>query len=103
MLWILSLYSSLAQLAEHAAVNRVVAGSSPARGARKKHLRLQVLFSAKLPAGAKCATHAFGEFNLATPKELFSYCEAIISLCNLLQNLAKNLCIYYERESQKNY
>ena len=22
---------------------------------------------------AKCASHAFGEFNLATPKELFSY------------------------------
>ena len=29
-------YSSLAQLAEHAAVNRVVAGSSPARGATEK-------------------------------------------------------------------
>ena len=29
------IYSSLAQLAEHAAVNRVVAGSSPARGAKK--------------------------------------------------------------------
>jgi len=42
-----------------------------------------------LPAAAKCATHAEIEFNLATPKELFSYCGAIISLCNLLQNSAK--------------
>ena len=33
---ILGLYSSLAQLAEHAAVNRVVAGSSPARGAKQR-------------------------------------------------------------------
>ncbi len=41
-----------------------------------------------MPATAKCATHAYSEFNLATSKELFSYCEAIISLCNLLQNLA---------------
>ena len=29
-------YSSLAQLAEHAAVNRVVVGSSPTGGAKKK-------------------------------------------------------------------
>ena len=26
-----------------------------------------------MPVAAKCASHAFGEFNLATPKELFSY------------------------------
>jgi len=49
---------------------------------------------------AKCASHAKSEFNLATPKELFSYCGAIISLCNLLQNLAKISCIYFVLESQ---
>ena len=32
------LYSSLAQLAEHLTVNQVVAGSSPAGGAKKKAL-----------------------------------------------------------------
>jgi len=49
---------------------------------------------------AKCASHAKSELNLATPKELFSYCGAIISLCNLLQNLAKISCIYFVLESQ---
>ena len=39
------LYSSLAQSVEHLTVNQGVAGSSPAGGARKKHLRKQVLFS----------------------------------------------------------
>ena len=29
--------------------------------------------SAKLPTAAKCASHAKSEFNLAAPKELFSY------------------------------
>ena len=38
-------YSSLAQLAERMTVNHDVAGSSPAGGARKKHLLRQVLFS----------------------------------------------------------
>ena len=45
-------YSSLAQLAEHLTVNQVVAGSSPAGGARKKHLRKQVFFSMKRTCGA---------------------------------------------------
>ncbi len=62
---------------------------------------LNVLMHAKLPAAAKCATHAESEFNLATPKELFSYCEAIISLCSLLQNLAKSLCIIIVLTCQK--
>ena len=38
-------YSSLAQSVERMTVNHDVAGSSPAGGARKKHLRKQVLFS----------------------------------------------------------
>ena len=37
----------------------------------------------------------YSEFNLATPKELFSYCEAIISLCTNVQNLAKKLSYLY--------
>ena len=40
-------YSSLAQSVEHLTVNQGVTGSSPVGGARKKHLRLQVLFSTK--------------------------------------------------------
>ena len=37
-------YSSLAQLAEHAAVNRVVVGSSPTGGATKKDLSFDKSF-----------------------------------------------------------
>ena len=43
----LAQHSSLAQSVERMTVNHDVAGSSPARGARKKHLRKQVLFSTK--------------------------------------------------------
>ena len=38
------LYSSLAQSVERAAVNRVVVGSSPTRGAKKKHFLLGSVF-----------------------------------------------------------
>ena len=41
----LPLYSSIAQSVEPAAVNRVVVGSSPTRGARKNDLFRQVVFS----------------------------------------------------------
>ena len=37
-------YSSLAQLVEHAAVNRRVVGSSPTGGAIKKSIEISVLF-----------------------------------------------------------
>ena len=37
-------YSSLAQSVEHAAVNRVVVGSSPTRGAKKRKTTLCVVF-----------------------------------------------------------
>ncbi|MDO4744802.1 MAG: hypothetical protein Q4A86_05420, partial [Clostridia bacterium] len=46
-------------------------------------------------------SHAKSEFNLAVLKKQFSYCEAIISLCNLLQNLAKNKNISTVMLSQK--
>ena len=37
-------YSSLAQSVEHAAVNRVVVGSSPTRGAKKRKTTQSVVF-----------------------------------------------------------
>ena len=50
--------------------------------------------SAKLPTAAKCASHAKSEFNLATPKELFSYRMKRDNLAlNEVQNLAKNIGI----------
>ena len=53
-------YSSLAQSVEHLTVNQVVAGSSPAGGARKKHLPKQVLFSTMCSAsGTWCALRAW--------------------------------------------
>ena len=38
-------YSSLAQSVEHLTVNQVVAGSSPAGGARKKHFGRSAFFN----------------------------------------------------------
>ena len=48
-----SVYSSLAQLVEHAAVNRRVVGSSPTGGARKKHLYKASAFFNEI---CRCAT-----------------------------------------------
>ena len=42
-------YSSLAQSVERVTVNHDVAGSRPAGGAKKKHLRKQVLFQLNPP------------------------------------------------------
>lgn len=44
-------YSSLAQSVERVTVNHDVVGSSPTGGARKKHLRTQVLFQLYSPCG----------------------------------------------------
>ena len=47
-----------------------------------------------MPAAAKCATHAESEFNLATPKELFSYVAERNNLAlRFAQNLAENKLI----------
>ena len=49
-------YSSVAQSVERMTVNHDVTGSSPVRGARKKHLRKQVLFSTKSADGGRNPT-----------------------------------------------
>ncbi len=59
------------------------------KSAKFAYGELNVLMHAKLPAVAKCASHANGEFNLATPKELFSYGAKRNNLAlNEVQNLA---------------
>ena len=47
------IHSSLAQSVERMTVNHDVVGSSPTGGARKKHLRKQVLFSTKFALTGK--------------------------------------------------
>ena len=60
-------YSSLAQSVERMTVNHDVAGSSPAGGARKKHLRKQVLFSMKRTYGAWKMKQGFALWSVASP------------------------------------
>ena len=63
-------------------VNHDVAGSSPAGGARKKHLRKQVLFSTKF---------AFGEWNMASPCEIAT----LWNIC--FANVKRRISFHIER------
>ena len=59
-------YSSLAQSVEHAAVNRVVVGSSPTGGAIKKDIQSDVFFQLYLPSASYIASQLYS----ASPSDI---------------------------------
>ena len=61
-------HSSLAQLVEHSAVNRVVAGSSPARGAKRNGTQKRTVFLLAAHAVSLEPATGCGEFGGIPPK-----------------------------------